>query len=154
MPQHMIQHPNKILPGVYLGGFSSAQDLDTLKNKLKITHVLNCAKELACYHPKHFKYLRMEWTDKAKQEILPDFEKCFKFMDSCLLCKPPGRIFVHCQEGKSRSVSVLVGYFMSRKNFSMGNALATIASRRRIAQPNKGFMQQLKEFERTLAAEK
>jgi len=149
MPKHNVIHPNLIIKGIYLGGYENARDKETLKDKLKITHVLNCATELNNYFPKTFKYLKLDLMDREKQNIAPTFERAFKFIDGALQQKK-GKCFVHCQEGKSRSVTIVAGYLMSRHKYSLDNALATITSKRRIAQPNKGFLAELKGFEKSL----
>lgn len=149
MPNHMVIHPNLIIKGIYLGAYENARDKETLKDKLKITHVVNCATELNNYYPKTFKYLKLDLMDREKQSIAPTFEKAFKFIDGALDQKK-GKVFVHCQEGKSRSVTIVAGYLMSRHKYSLDNALATITSKRRIAQPNKGFMKELRAYEKSL----
>jgi len=154
MPQskkamHMVIHPNQIIPNLWLGGYENAKDRETLKNKIKITHVLNVAKELANYHPKDFKYFKIELMDREAQEMISSFDKAFVFMDEALSTKG-GKLFVHCQEGKSRSVTFIAAWLMNRKKYSLSNALATITSKRRIAQPNKGFITQLNKYEKYL----
>jgi len=149
MPKHNVIHPNLIIKGIYLGGYENARDKETLKDKLKITHVLNCATELNNYFPKTFKYCKLQLMDREKQHIADTFEKACLFIDEALKHKN-GKCFVHCQEGKSRSVTIVAAYLMSRHKFSLDNALATITSKRRIAQPNKGFLSELREFEREL----
>jgi len=149
MPKHNVIHPNLIIKGIYLGGYENARDKETLKDKLKITHVLNCATELNNYFPKIFKYRKLDLMDREKQNISSTFETAFKFIDQALQYKK-GKCFVHCQEGKSRSVTIVAAYLMSRHKFSLDNALATITSKRRIAQPNKGFLKELRNFEAKL----
>jgi len=153
MPKHNVIHPNLIIKGIYLGGYENARDKETLKDKLKITHVLNCATELNNYFPKTFKYCKLNLMDREKQDITHTFETAFKFIDEALKTKN-GKCFVHCQEGKSRSVTIVAGYLMSRHKFSLDNALATITSKRRIAQPNKGFLAELRAFEKSLQDER
>lgn len=151
MPEHNVIHPNLIIKGIYLGGFENARDQETLKDKLKITHVLNCALELKNYFPNTFKYCHLDLQDREKQSIAPTFEKSFLFIDEAL--SKNGKCFIHCQEGKSRSVTIVAGYLMSRHRYSLDNALATITSKRRIAAPNKGFLAELRAFEKTLQSQ-
>jgi len=149
---HNTLHPNRIIRGVYLGGYENARDKVTLKDKLKITHVLNCALELKNYFPKTFKYRHLELQDREKQNISDTFNSAFKFIDEALKTRN-GKCFVHCQEGKSRSVSIVAAYLMSRHKYTLDNALATITSKRGIAQPNKGFLAELRAFEKKLSVE-
>jgi len=149
---HNTLHPNRIIRGVYLGGYENARDKETLKDKLKITHVLNCALELKNYFPKTFKYRHLQLQDREKQNISDTFNCAFKFIDEALKTRN-GKCFVHCQEGKSRSVSIVAAYLMSRHKYTLDNALATITSKRGIAQPNKGFLAELRAFEKQLSDE-
>merc|ERR1712083_1004893 len=108
--------------------------------------------ELSNYHPKTFKYYKLELMDREGQEMTSCFENAFKFMDKALANS--GVLFVHCQEGKSRSVTFVAAYLMSRKKYTLNSALAVITSRRRIAQPNQGFITQLKKYEAQLKRER
>lgn len=149
--QHMLRHPANIAKGLWLGDYLMARDKDTLKDKLKITHVLNCAKELPNYHEKSktFKYKKLVLMDRAKQELgTKIFDGAVNFINDAI--ESGGQVFVHCQEGKSRSVTMITAYLMTIKEQSLNNAMAMISSKRRIAQPNKGFLEKLRALEMEL----
>lgn len=59
-------------------------------------------------------------------------------------------ILVHCFAGKSRSTSMVVGYLMGRKGLTLKEALDLIREKRPIAEPNPGFIIQLKAYEKML----
>ncbi len=56
-------------------------------------------------------------------------------------------VFVHCQLGRSRSVSFVVAYLMLKEKISLNKALDFVQSRRSIANPNGNFLKQLKDYE-------
>ena len=54
---------------------------------------------------------------------------------------------VHCIQGISRSVSLVISYLISKEGFSLKDAYALVKSKRALARPNKGFLNQLINFE-------
>lgn len=90
-------------------------------------------------------YMKLNWTDDITQKILPDFDRCFAYIDDA---KAQGGIcLVHCKKGMSRSGAVVIGYLMYSKQMSLLEALTYARSRRAIIAPNLGFMEQLLEYE-------
>jgi len=57
--------------------------------------------------------------------------------------KKGGRVFVHCFEGKSRSISLCLAYLMTRERRTLADSLSFIKSRRPQIRPNAGFFKQL-----------
>ena len=51
--------PTLVTPHVCIGSREDARDLDRLKD-VGVTHVLNCAKQLASAHPREFIHARLE----------------------------------------------------------------------------------------------
>ena len=64
------------------------------------------------------------------------------------MMNPDSRIVVHCAEGISRSVSVVAAFLMAQYGWSPMEAVGFIKSKRRVAEPNFGFIQQLHEYAR------
>ena len=54
---------------------------------------------------------------------------------------------VHCLAGVSRSVSLVIAYFIKHCNMTFQEAYNLIKARRRIIHPNEGFVSQLKKYE-------
>jgi protein-tyrosine phosphatase len=65
-------------------------------------------------------------------------------------CANNENLFVHCQMGKSRSVSFIIAYLMKYEKMKLDAAYLYVKKLRRIAFPNIGFMRQLKEYEKHL----
>lgn len=55
---------------------------------------------------------------------------------------------VHCAEGISRSVSVVAAFLMAAYGWAPMDAVTYIKGKRRVANPNFGFVQQLHEYAR------
>jgi hypothetical protein len=59
-------------------------------------------------------------------------------------------VMVHCNAGISRSVAVICAILMIRYNFTFDQALDMVKKERKIAQPNPGFVRQLRTLESML----
>jgi len=135
---------DKVMEHVVLGGFAQSQDGDGLM-ECAVTHVLNCARELPNCFPGTLKYLKLDLRDSSSERLKGVFEKSFAFLDECQ--KMGGVCLVHCQQGKSRSASILCAYLIARRGLSMDAALKRLQDARPIVQPNESFMRQLRDFE-------
>ncbi|KAK3989006.1 protein-tyrosine phosphatase-like protein [Cladorrhinum sp. PSN332] len=59
-----------------------------------------------------------------------------------------GKVLVHCYEGVSRSGAIVVAYLMRKEKKSLKETLRFVRRKRRVVQPSRNFMQQLKVWER------
>ena len=65
-------------------------------------------------------------------------------------CSNNSNLFVHCQMGKSRSVSFIIAYLMKFMKMKFDDAYLYVKRIRKMAFPNIGFMRELKEFEKQI----
>jgi hypothetical protein len=54
------------------------------------------------------------------------------------------KVFVHCQQGKDRSATVVIAYIMSKYNVSVDTALTFVRSKRWLAEPGDEYISFLK----------
>ena len=134
---------SKINKNIYIGNLYTAFNKDYLK-ELGITHVLRVGEDIPDYFQEDFKYLSIDIIDEAGSCIYHFFEPAIKFIDECIDEK--GIVLVHCVSGISRSVSLVIAYFMKKKKINYTIAYDLVNKHRKIAWPNKGFVLQLKEF--------
>ena len=139
--------PVEIIPHLYLGSIGCASNLKELE-KIKTTHILCCGKDIKNFFPNQFKYFNISILDTDTEDIKKYFESCHRFINDAI--KNNGNVLVHCHAGVSRSVSILLSYIMKSQNMSLDKALELVKSKRDKANPKKGFIQQLKEYEKEL----
>lgn len=145
MREHMVTHATKIKPNLYLGNCKNAHDIEGLK-KVGITHILNCAREIKPRGEEvEFVYKQLDLVDKSHQDLTHVMEEALDFMFSAV--NSGGKLFVHCQQGVSRSASFCCAFFMKRDGIGLDAALAILSCKRHIVQPNAGFLRQLRDFE-------
>ena len=90
---------------LFLGGQSDAAALKLLKQQ-GITHVVNCTRELPCYFPDDFDYLKL-WLDDPDYAFIERVELACRFIDDG---RQKGNVLVHCAAAVSRSPSVILAY--------------------------------------------
>ncbi|XP_048178180.1 dual specificity protein phosphatase 15 [Corvus hawaiiensis] len=133
---------SQILPGLYLGNFVDAKDLEQLSRN-KITHIVSIH-ESPQPLLKDITYLRIPLPDTPEANIKRHFKECISFIHQCRL--HGGNCLVHCLAGISRSTTVVVAYVMVVTELSCQEVLDAIRTIRPVANPNPGFRQQLSEF--------
>ncbi|XP_077192169.1 dual specificity protein phosphatase 15 [Paroedura picta] len=141
---------NKVLPGLYLGNFVDAKDLDQLSRN-NITHILSIHESPQPYIP-GITYLRIVLPDMPEANIKKHFKECIHFIHSCRL--RGGNCLVHCLAGISRSTTIVLVYVMAVTQLTWHEVLEAVRAVRPVANPNPGFCQQLEEYGRSKSARK
>ena len=83
--------------------------------------------------------------DNPKENISIFFQTSYDFIERNL---SKTNVVVHCQAGVSRSVSIVMAYLLRKQRIEYNECYEFVKSRRPIAEPNKGFVKQLKAFAR------
>jgi hypothetical protein len=143
---------SKILEGLYLGSDVVARSRSTL-HAHGITHVLNCA-GVACpeYHAPDstLTYRTLFLYDSPHQELGAVLYESLAFMADALASG--GKVFVHCQQGVSRSASLVIAYVMWTRGLNFLDAHTLVKEARGVAEPNAGFVCALVAFWKRLRA--
>ena len=113
---------SKIINKIYLGTIKDAIDKEQLKAN-GITHILVVAHEIPLFYPLDFTYKKINAYDNDEYDISEHFEVFNEFI--ALGCEV-GAILIHCTLGNSRSVSAVMSYLMTTKNYSFDKALSLI----------------------------
>lgn len=142
---------DQILPGIWLGDASASRDLDHLR-AANIGYILNITETEPNSFEDQIKYLKVPVPDYDNTNLLVFFEVCCDFIASAgkqEVLEKKG-VLVHCAAGVSRSCTVLVAYLMKHYEWSLQDALAKVKAKRRIVNPNPGFLSQLEEWQQYL----
>jgi protein-tyrosine phosphatase len=82
----------------------------------------------------------LKWEDTPKQLILKDLPMCFEFIEKGI---QKGKVYVHCQQGISRSATIVIAWIMYKYEKSFEEAFAFVQKARPVIHPNVGFVNQL-----------
>jgi len=131
-----------ILPNgrsIFLGDERTMADICFLED-FNISQILNFSHtQIPDDTVANVRHYKIDDSEDAKIETF--FSECVDLLDDeheiTLIC---------CAMGVSRSPSILAAYLISKFNMSSEDAIAYIKYYREIVSPNKGFLQQLKEY--------
>jgi len=138
---------------LWIGNKANAMDKDYVINGMKCTHVLNCALEIEppdFYEENNITCLHLPMTDKNAFPIEDYMEEATDFLDDVV--KSKGTVLVHCQEGKSRSATMCIAYFIKFQGKTLNGALSMLTAKRPLVQPNKGFLGKIRGWEKQVLA--
>eukprot|EP01084_Bolivina_argentea_P195301 335079_1 len=136
-----------IVPNLYIGGIVAYGYL----KEYKIECILNCAIEIKhdqddIDEMKLFKYKHLCMDDIVSEKLSKYIDDGMHFISECV-DKHNKVTLVHCMEGKSRSISMVLGYLMKYKKMSLLDSYQLCKKQRRIIRPNKAFWKSLMALE-------
>ena len=135
---------DQITEKLFLGNEDTARDKAIL-NKLNISNILICAEGCEPFFKDEYKYKILYIDDAIDENILPWLQEAFEFIDSS-----EKNIYIHCVMGISRSPSIVIAYLMYKNKMSYEEAYDFVKNKRNVINPNSGFQEQLKKFEKIL----
>jgi len=146
-----IIYPSQVLPFLFVGSHLTTTKKSILQN-LCVKHVLNltaeCGNRFESDKQLAVQYYQIPMMDSQDEELEAVFGEAFSVIDAAKNAKQ--NILVHCNEGKSRSCSIVIAYLMYDQRWSLSQAYLHVQSCRTICKPNFGFFQQLAEYESKL----
>ena len=140
----MYEDINEIIKDfLWLGNSWAADDIEDLKKKgiKKILSVWDS--EGPNYKDNEFIQKKIKIADVYKANIIQYFGECLNFI------KGDEKVFVHCLAGSSRSATMVIAYIMWSEKKTFSEAFDMVKSQR-LVNPNLGFQEQLKMFEKLL----
>ena len=126
---------------MYLSNYKIAKNNKILLD-LGITHIINLSQDNCInINEKEFHYLSFNLKDNIFENIECIFFTCYEFIENCK--KNNGKILIHCFKGISRSVAIIMSYLIIDKKITSNEAFKYIQNKRKISNPNLGFLFQL-----------
>ncbi|KAF6214440.1 hypothetical protein GE061_009183 [Apolygus lucorum] len=135
-----------VLPGLLMGSQDVAADLNALKEN-SITHILNVGHASTIQYP-GISYTQVQLLDLPETDLLRSLPQCLALIDG--VREQGGTVFVHCNAGVSRSAAVTIAYVMQDQLIGFQEAYSRLKKLRPAIQPNVGFINQLKLYEKEL----
>jgi protein-tyrosine phosphatase len=132
---------------IWVGSYGDSCN-EAFLSERRITHILSCADEfpMSIRLPSYKVPIVDDIADeKTKERFLEGAAKINEWLSDNE--KDERRIIVHCFAGMSRSVSVVITYFMVYKGWSFHIALNHLKLRRRQTKIHPDFIPILKEIE-------
>ena len=128
---------NEITDKIVLGSLPAIDEKRLIENK--ITHVFS-----AGYFPKVKDelpefirgHLMINILDVKTADILSKLDEGVDFIKAVVSESDDSRLLVHCQEGKSRSASFIIAYFIREEGMTYADAWDRVRTQRWIANPN------------------
>lgn len=131
--------------GVFVGAECVARNRESLR-EAGITHVINCVGFLyPAYFSPELEYRTLYLQDTPAEDITCILYDVFDYIQAAVGdgTAPAGRVLVHCSQGVSRSVSLIIAYLMWRDGSPYEEVFASVKAARGIANPNIGFVCQV-----------
>jgi hypothetical protein len=149
---------SQISERIYVGDLASASNKLAM-HKNQITHVLCVLNGAYRIYADDFVYHVIHLNDDPWVSIGDWFEQSNQFIDTAM--RDGKSLMIHCQHGISRSVTLLVAYYLYQHNKSygieldmidqlIGQLIDMVKMSREIAEPNHGFVEELRAYARTL----
>ncbi|KAK0201409.1 protein-tyrosine phosphatase-like protein [Desarmillaria ectypa] len=145
-PSPMPSNPIKSSGALFLGSLAAIYEKDALLEK-EITHLVQVldAPWLPLSEKDGFNCYRIPILDTASADLKSHLEAVCSHIDQCL--RSGKSVLVHCQQGISRSASIVIAYLIRNRGMSYDSAFALVRRERACAKPNSGFVQALREWE-------
>jgi hypothetical protein len=150
-PSVFYAFPSRVRTNVFLSGSASAEEF--ILQDLQIGAVLNAGAQGTSLKAESLgrgNYLYLDFEDDPGVVLEPYIAQAIEFIQAATGAGK--RVLVHCQQGQSRSASLVVAYLMATEQLGFNAALEVVKLARPMAQPNFSFIRQLKQFESNITS--
>ncbi|KAK3656730.1 tyrosine protein phosphatase yvh1 [Elasticomyces elasticus] len=139
---------------LYVGSLEALDQPDLLE-EAGITYILSVLEFDYCDYEEfaQFQRLLICAEDDPREDLFRHFDTTNAFTCDALE-KLGGTVLIHCAMGQSRSVTIACAYLISRNGLSAEHAQEIVRLARAEADPNEGFMAQLRDYRKALEQQK
>jgi hypothetical protein len=132
----------EVCENVFVGSATVAGDAALLERN-GITHSVNCASQVV-NSLSSLLCLDIAMNDGGDENILSHIWSTTVFIEDALAAQ--GKVLVHCVEGVSRSIAVVIGFLILTRRMSYTSAFGLVRQKRRVASPHPKFIAQLQQL--------
>lgn len=137
---------NEIIPGLWLGNWQSASNLEKLREH-GIKHIVCAIYGSYPAYPDEFHYKIVPLRDIPEQDMSDELlDSTADYIHQKL--SNAEKVLVHCAAGRSRSASLIIAYLMKYHGHSFDSAKQHVKKQRDIIEPNHGFQHRLRGYMR------
>jgi hypothetical protein len=135
-----VYDPIEITTNLYLGNSINAADEDIL-SEYNITTIINVTDSIPNFFENKFNYYNIPIKDRNDALFGSELKTVSEIIHDKI--QNNEKVFVHCVEGRSRSVTVIIYYLMKYKNYSFNEAYKFIKNKKEIINLNISFVDEL-----------
>lgn len=136
---------DKIDSNIYIG---SAYVTEKQLYDAGITHIVRVISDhIDLVTPTDIKIIEFNIKDSPETDIISVINQTSPWIRDAI--NMGGKVFIQCYAGKSRSVSVVIGYLIQMRGMTFEDAFKYVRRVRKCAMPNSGFVHQLKLLEQS-----
>mmetsp|Transcript_31457 Transcript_31457/g.88252 ORF Transcript_31457/g.88252 Transcript_31457/m.88252 type:complete len:170 (+) Transcript_31457:111-620(+) len=143
---------SQILSWLYLGSRHARAEEAILK-EAGVGLVCDCSKLEGLPVYDGISYQFYDILDCEEADIRPVLDEACEairgWRDADSLAESRTSVFVHCNQGVSRSASVILSYLIKHEDMTLKEAFLHVKKQRRVIMPNPGFFGKLIEWEDT-----
>lgn len=143
-----------ITPNILVGSDQLPSSTSACKqlSDIGVTHILNMAAEIPInplvLESNLFKVKWIPVYDNTEVDLDDALQSAISFIDEAISGSSSAKVFVHCKAGRSRSVSVVIGYLVTHQKHTLKTAYELVRRVRKGVSPNLGFMAALLKVEK------
>jgi len=136
--------PSQVLDYLYCGNLYNAYNKKQL-GELKIEYILSLRSERGRINEKDYRYLHCPLDDFGQSDLSKIWMECFDFISEAKSNQK--NILVHCDGGINRSPTIVVGYLVSREQWTLKQAFDHVLQVRPCVAPREHYLDQLRQLE-------
>ena len=143
---------NKYVGGQWLGNYKAAQNINVLlENNIDHVYSVISFKSLDSlkqkYEVNNIEHKHLAIEDDLNTNITKHLDQSVEYIEKTL---EKGNLLIHCQQGMSRSASMIIAYLIKNDNCDYYKAYYWQKTKRSTVAPNYKFVEQLRNYHKNL----